>query len=77
MVEISPETNISSISDLQAHFFTSSGDINYIYVFGALLCVFLVLVFMYEIKCVNRVDYEKMDRERGEFTNHIKEHDKK
>lgn len=77
MVEISPETNITSLTDLQNHFFTSSGDINYIYVFGALLCVFLVLVFMYEIKCVNKVDYEKLDREKGEFIKKIEGHDKK
>jgi hypothetical protein len=76
-MELLPETNVTTLSDIQTHFITSNGDINYIYIFGALLCIFLVLVFMYEIKCVNRVDYEKLDRERGEFTKKIEEHDKK
>jgi hypothetical protein len=76
-MEILPETNMTSLSDIPTHFITSTGDINYIYVFGALLCIFLALVFMYEIKCVNRIDYEKLDRERGEFSKNSKENDKK
>lgn len=76
-MKLLPETNVTTLSDIQMHFITDNGDINYVYVFGALLCIFLVLVFMYEIKCVNRVDYEKLDRERGEFVDNTKENDKK
>ena len=76
-MKLLPETNVTTLSDIQMHFITDNGDINYVYVFGALLCIFLVSVFMYEIKCVNRVDYEKLDRERGEFVDNTKENDKK
>jgi hypothetical protein len=68
-MNISPETNVTSISDIQLHLFTESGDINFVYVFGLILCVFLVVVFVYEIRCVEKRDFEKIDDERGEFLN--------